>query len=1013
MGQTGSFTVHAKVRPIFLPYTTWGEERLRAIKLRSEQALSDTFALKRQEFHFLLGKDQIDFYRARDLYEQVFDTKSNKIIDKLEVICAICLISSASTESKVKYLFETFDFHKKGFLTESELFLLFHTVTESSCKIDETLVLPSEDSIQRLVKESLKYNLLNPTLSQLRKPELLSFTATSLEVRAFLEIWRGHASQVLLKPNEMWSDVTFTPQYESIAPSLEWSKLGLPPPSFVKWLRRSQISMGSGALFGHTDRPLSKKTRQLVREGPGAIAEGFLKQGLLADRWILNAIAMLISEPYLIQSLFIPTGQEHQGRYCIRLFEYFSWHNIFIDDSFPVSPDMKPIFSYTSDMQECWLLLLQKAIAKYLGSYGHIGKYSERADGIEMALRWLTGGHVVREPTSTYTWITDEADNLDVKEGCGNGNGNSNSCGVGSSGGWSHVEKLRAEGSIVAFGRSEVLSWMPGIPKISKTKTTANSGSKSSSTQTINNRSETASPHGRLFPVVDVRFDKSTGLRYVILRDAWDSFMPFGNVSNSSSSFDSSTGHCRTFAIKVEDVPIRFDSMYICRLPDQLRNNAVDIGLIPWKTEICSCVSDGVTAPACFMLKVDPDAVEVTAAAVSTATESSENYTTTPPLNQTTSNKPSSNTTTTVNTGASARSYANVLFTISSSLEWGIAGDSRCNPRSRLRIIPTESTRQTYPGYKREPPMEGTGGVYPMKTNTDRDEFIHQRSIKTTNSKIFKSSKSVSMHANMKQINGMNEDTATTSTSSSLSSSLCSEAFKESVAAAKELESQGEFQASSPRCWMSLCVRLLPGTYIVIADCMSSTTPVIVKPARPPRKSSSGHKHHNTHTTDSKKSLFQQYKSSNRRTRPEKHAKTPRHQEEDTPDTAPDDFPMESMAMTMMPHNAPKEDHSTSGSSNSGGRPATYHSEDVLPILDLIRNASLDRVLIDKERWPFIAERQVDVSSRGLCDMVTRLRMEADIVRAELIAVQAKRNEMVNMPSDNDVIITTTGHFNV
>ena len=51
MGQTGSYTYKASISFSLRVLTTWGYNQLKSIILRSDQELSETFALKKQEVH--------------------------------------------------------------------------------------------------------------------------------------------------------------------------------------------------------------------------------------------------------------------------------------------------------------------------------------------------------------------------------------------------------------------------------------------------------------------------------------------------------------------------------------------------------------------------------------------------------------------------------------------------------------------------------------------------------------------------------------------------------------------------------------------------------------------------------------------------------------------------------------------------------------------------------------------------------------------------------------------------
>jgi len=134
------------------------------------------------------------------LFDHVFDVGGKKIVDKLEVIAAMFLLSFLSTSSKVKFLFDIFDFNKKGFLIESEISLLIRTVTDAASNIDTSLVRPSDDAINMLVRQALLFSEV--VEGQVRKLDFVRFAAYTSEVRAFLETWRGHSCQVLMEPNE-------------------------------------------------------------------------------------------------------------------------------------------------------------------------------------------------------------------------------------------------------------------------------------------------------------------------------------------------------------------------------------------------------------------------------------------------------------------------------------------------------------------------------------------------------------------------------------------------------------------------------------------------------------------------------------------------------------------------------------------------------------------------------------------------------------------------------------------
>lgn len=564
MGQTGSYTRKGEIKSCLLSFTKWDNKRINSIYLRSQKELSDVFALRWNEFEFLCS-NLISFYDQRELFNNVFDTDNNKLIDKLEVMCVIILISALSTLEKIEYLFELFNFNEKGYLTRSEVSLLIITVVTSIYKIDSNYIIPSKPIIENILNTSFLFAKFN--INVLRKPELIAFIAETEVVRLYLDTFRGISSQVLLPSNDFYIDNNFISNISIITPSLHWFNKGLPPEIFIKWLRLRHIGLfgstiGGTSLFTHTITTLKTADKKLVYSGLGVIAQGTLQQGFLADRWLMNAISLLISKPIYIQRLFSNTGQEDDGRYCINLFEGLSWRTIFIDDIIPCGPTYEPIFLNSSDINESWILLLEKAIAKYLSSYGYIGHCSSRYDSTLKAIQWLTGGHPIIYSIDDYEWKSISADVL-LKDGT------------------EFITKLYEEGSFISFARSECLLQIP-----------------KTNNMLLNNIEYP--PHGRLFPIVNIHTDE-LGYKIITIKDIYGLYP---NITHLESP-DLNSGHCRVAFIKVEDIPNLFDMLIISRFPDATRMNAKALNLKPWKTLISRASSEGIKQPARFRLQIE------------------------------------------------------------------------------------------------------------------------------------------------------------------------------------------------------------------------------------------------------------------------------------------------------------------------------------------------------------------------------------------------------------------------
>lgn len=350
---------------------------------------------------YLIGRKTLSLPNARHIFNVIFDTDSNELVDKFEIMCGIILLSAVSSEEKVEFLYDLFDFNCKGFLVETEVVLLLRNVTNCADKIDNNMGAPPDYRIREIAHDAMSFALMNP--GSLRKYELVQFAANYPTVRAFLESWRGHASQVLLASHQKWQDQAFPNLHTSICPSSAWLSIGLPPNDFIHWRRKERIGPGSLLLFAHNEKYM-KSTDRIAISGVGSLAYGVLQQGLLADRWLMNALACLIPDPVMLKFLFTLTGQENIGRYCVRLFEGRGWMSIFIDDRIPCSPLHSPVFLASSCEEECWPMILEKAFAKKFGSYGHLAACGVRYDSSETALRMLTGGHINKIPSNDFDW---------------------------------------------------------------------------------------------------------------------------------------------------------------------------------------------------------------------------------------------------------------------------------------------------------------------------------------------------------------------------------------------------------------------------------------------------------------------------------------------------------------------------------------------------------------------------------------------------------------------------------
>ncbi|GLI59893.1 hypothetical protein VaNZ11_001931 [Volvox africanus] len=113
-----------------------------------------------------------------------------------------------------------------------------------------------------------------------------------------------------------------------------------------------------------------------------------INQGSLGDCWLLSSLACLATRSGAVEKLFLTPEYSEEGRYQLRLWDKQNrrFQEIVIDDNIPVwRQGGQPCFAQPIG-NEAWVLLLEKAMAKYVGNYCYL-------DGgmTSWALETLTG----------------------------------------------------------------------------------------------------------------------------------------------------------------------------------------------------------------------------------------------------------------------------------------------------------------------------------------------------------------------------------------------------------------------------------------------------------------------------------------------------------------------------------------------------------------------------------------------------------------------------------------------
>ncbi|EDS33975.1 calpain B [Culex quinquefasciatus] len=171
--------------------------------------------------------------------------------------------------------------------------------------------------------------------------------------------------QRCLSEKSLFEDRDFPPTHASL------TKDGSNPDPSVQWLRPGQIC---------------RKPKFFV-EG---VSRFDVRQGSLNDCWLLTATANLTANQRIFRKT-VPLDNsfeedEYAGIFHFRFWQFGQWVDVVIDDRLPTK-DRRLIFMSSSQKNEFWSALLEKAYAKLYGSYGALNGGTARE-----AMQDFTGG---------------------------------------------------------------------------------------------------------------------------------------------------------------------------------------------------------------------------------------------------------------------------------------------------------------------------------------------------------------------------------------------------------------------------------------------------------------------------------------------------------------------------------------------------------------------------------------------------------------------------------------------
>eukprot|EP00753_Platysulcus_tardus_P000361 PLAT10367.1.p1 GENE.PLAT10367.1~~PLAT10367.1.p1 ORF type:complete len:723 (-),score=420.00 PLAT10367.1:102-2270(-) len=365
MGNKGS-SISGKAAPDarLLNFTTWENREVTAM-LGRFRAMGSEFALTLRAFGRLLN---LGAEEASELFHAVFDTDENGLVDAYEVLGGIAMCSSMEIREKVNFVHALYDFNGSGDLTMDEMTILMRTLVCGLAKMDAKVAVPRLAVVEALSAAAFSAADRDAD-GEISKTEFDAWVQQTAHVKQFVDYWDGGVRKIPIAEGTLWEDADFPCSGDSLYRDGMMPPCGAPPAHTVRWLRPAEICPGEPQLF------------------IGGLGSADVIQGQLGDCWFLSALSVMASRPELLHQLFVTTGQEAQGRYCVQFFKDGDWRQVFIDDRIPCDSMGKPLYADCKDPNEMWVLLVEKAYAKLHGCYQSlVGGFAD------YGLQDMTGG---------------------------------------------------------------------------------------------------------------------------------------------------------------------------------------------------------------------------------------------------------------------------------------------------------------------------------------------------------------------------------------------------------------------------------------------------------------------------------------------------------------------------------------------------------------------------------------------------------------------------------------------
>lgn len=187
--------------------------------------------------------------------------------------------------------------------------------------------------------------------------------------------------------------------------------------------RRPYLVMEKPRLFAAGNSLLAHEPKGNTKESPGetkpkksplkedkiATLVKFKDNGIFYDTHLLVAIAMAATRRSVFSNLFVSAENTDVGMFTFQFYSTLvdelhtpEWKLFTVDNMVPLDQNLQPVLGQLDDPNECWLLYMEKAYAKFLESYSllHHGD-------VASSITHLTGGFTLLEEWNPET-ISDE-----------------------------------------------------------------------------------------------------------------------------------------------------------------------------------------------------------------------------------------------------------------------------------------------------------------------------------------------------------------------------------------------------------------------------------------------------------------------------------------------------------------------------------------------------------------------------------------------------------------------------